>query len=68
MRCISMGDTKIARNLEETNHLKVLGVYGRIILKCRLLIVIFSLRIGAGGGFLRTQYRMVGFHNRRRIS
>lgn len=38
------------------------------IKKCRLSIVIFRLRIGPGGGFLRTQYRMVGFHKRRRIS
>jgi hypothetical protein len=43
---VSMREPKIARNPDRRNHLKDLGVYGRIILKCRLSFVIFRLRIG----------------------
>jgi hypothetical protein len=68
MGWVYMGEPKIVRNLDRRSHLKDLGVCGRIILKCRLSIVIFRLGIGPGGGFLRTQYRIIGFHKRRIIS
>jgi hypothetical protein len=51
---VYMRGTRNARNLNGRNHLKDLGVDGRIILKCRLSIVIFKLKLGPGGWFLRT--------------